>query len=121
MKSRGLIASCVFATLPKQNPKHKNTNEPNIIIPYNETNPPVSWISSTKSANQSTTDNCIRTMTSLAKTIEIMKALGMIGVTKSLLRIPLLLYSTKLNPLPAILRFINMNASSPGIRKSMYL
>ena len=43
------------------------------------------------------------------------------GVTKSLLRIPLLLYSTTLKPEPAILKFMIIKASNPGSRKSIYL
>ena len=43
------------------------------------------------------------------------------GVTKSLLRIPLLLYSTTLKPEPAILKFMIIKANNPGRRKSIYL
>jgi D-mannonate dehydratase len=106
--------------LPKQKPKQRNINDPNIIIPYIESSPPMSWMSSISKANQRITDNCIRTIINLAKTIETIKSFGFMGVTKSLLRIPLLLYSTKLNPLPAMLRFMSINANNPGTKKSMY-
>ena len=60
-------------------------------------------------------------MSILAKTIEVIKSLGLIGVTKSLFNIPLLLYSTMLKPEPAILKFIIMKANNPGNKKSIYL
>ena len=69
-------------------------------------------------ARPRTTDSCIRTITILETTIEIIKSWGFIGVTNNLFKIPLRLYSTILKPLPAILRFMSIKASNPGNKKS---
>ena len=59
-------------------------------------------------------------MAILAKTIPIIKSLGLIGVTNNRLSIPLLLYSTILNPDPAMLKFMIIKANNPGSKKSIY-
>ena len=57
------------------------------------------------------------TITIRARTIEVTKSIGLIGVTNKRFNIPRLLNSTTLKPLPAILRFISINAIIPGNKK----